>query len=195
MENQTSFLSKVKVSYVIIGVIVLLALWMWSSYNSLTKSNIAVDNQWAQVEVQYQRRFDLIPNLVAATKGIAQQEKDVFGQIANARQGYAGAHTTDEKVAAANNVESAIGRLLLITENYPQLRSTEAFTNLQAELAGTENRVSVERSRFNEAVTAYNTLTKVFPGKLMASIFGFHERPYFAITSGAADVPKVDFTK
>ena len=184
-----------KTIYAVIGIVAVLFLWSLSSYNGLVKSNIAVDTQWAQVENQYQRRLDLIPNLVSSVLGALKQEQAIFGQIALARQGYAGARTTDEKVAAANQVESSLGRLLMITENYPVLKSSEQFNGLIAELSGTENRVAVERGRFNESVSSYNMRTKTFPGNLFAGIFGFKERPLFKATTGAEVAPRVDFTK
>lgn len=188
-------MTKTKVLYIAIGFIAVLVLWSFSSYNSLVKSNIAVDTSWAQVEVQYQRRFDLIPNLVSAVQGQMKQEKDVFTGLALARQGYAGAKTIDQKIQATGQVESALGRLLVITENYPDLKSAQGFSDLRAELAGTENRVSVERSRFNQTVSAYNTNIKTFPGNIFAGMFGFVVRPLFTAAVDAQVVPKVDFTK
>ncbi len=164
------------------------------TYNSLVTQSQNVDNQWAQVETQYQRRFDLIPNLVEATKGIFEQEQEVFGKIAEARQGYAGAQTPDERAEAAAQVESALGRLLVIVENYPQLRSSETVTGLMDELAGTENRVSVERKRYNDQVKTFNTQVKRFPTNLIASMFGFNERAYFESVDAAETAPKVDLS-
>ena len=175
-------------------IVVVIGGWLFSGYNSLTRASLAVDNQWAKVEVQYQRRLDLIPNLVATVKGVTKQELAVFGEIANARKGYAGATTVDQKVAASNQMESAISRLLVITENYPTLRSSEAFTSLMTELSGTENRISVERTRFNDEVTAYNTLVKTLPGNLVAQVFGFKERSLFQAEQGAEKPAKVDFS-
>ncbi|MCL5291741.1 MAG: LemA family protein, partial [Actinobacteria bacterium] len=149
---------------VIVVVLVVLGGTFGGYYNSFITKQQAVDNQWAQVETQYQRRFDLIPNLVNATKGMLKQEQKVFGDIAQARKGYAGAQTTDQKVAAANRMESALGRLLVIVENYPQLRSSQNIQDLTAQLEGTENRISVERRRYNDEVQAYDTAVKRFPG-------------------------------
>jgi LemA protein len=162
------------------------------SYNSLVKESAGVDAQWAQVETQYQRRFDLIPNLVASVQGSMKQETAIFNAIANARQGYAGARTTDEKVAAAGQMESALGRLLVITENYPVLKSNENVQSLMAQLEGTENRVSVERMRYNDAVKDYNVKVKSFPGNIFAKLFGFGERKMFQADSAAASAPKVN---
>lgn len=182
-----------KTLWVVIAVVAVVLLYGWSAYNGFVGKNEAVDGQWAQVETSYQRRFDLIPNLVESVKGIMAQEQEVFGKLAEARTRYAGAVTVDEKAAAATQVESALGRLLVIIENYPNLRSVESVTNLMAELAGTENRVSVERRRFNDAVRELNVSVKRFPGNVVASIFGFGERAYFEAAEGAANVPRVEF--
>lgn len=180
-------------NYVIIGVIVLIALWVLVSYNGLVKSNLSVDSGWAQVESQYQRRLDLIPNLVSSVQGVLKQEKDVFIALAEARQGYAGAKTVNEKVAAASQIETSLGRLLAIVENYPQLKSSEAMQTLMAQLEGTENRVAVERMRFNDSVKAYNVKTKTFPSNLIAKMFGFEERNFFEAVKGAEVAPQVKF--
>ncbi len=166
---------------------------LWGNYNSLVAKSQSIDAQWAQVETQYQRRFDLIPNLVNSVKGIMSQEQAVFTQISEARTKYAGAKTTDEKVIAGSGMDSAIARLLVIMENYPQLRSVEAVTQLMDELAGTENRVSVERRRYNTAVQEYNTSIKKVPTNLIAAMFNFGEREYFKSVSGAEQAPKVEF--
>ncbi len=183
---------------IIIGFIVIVAvigLWLMSSYNSIVRSNLAVDTQWAQVEAQYQRRLDLIPNLVASVQGIFTQEKDIFTAIANARQGYAGARTVDEKAEAAGRIESSLGRLLVITENYPQLNSNETLKGLMTQLEGTENRVSVERTRFNDTVSAFNTRIITFPANLVASLFGFEKRQFFKADEGAKVAPTVKFNQ
>ncbi|OHA17721.1 MAG: LemA family protein [Candidatus Taylorbacteria bacterium RIFCSPHIGHO2_01_FULL_46_22b] len=180
-----------KVWLIVLIVIVVAGLWLVFAYNGLVSTNEGVDTQWAQVEAQYQRRFDLIPNLVESVKGIMQQEQEVFGQIAEARSQYAGARTVDEKAAAAGQMESALGRLLVITENYPQLRSSETVSTLMAQLEGTENRVSVERNRFNELVRTYNLKVKRVPNNILASLFGFDERAYFEAAAGAEIVPQV----
>lgn len=177
---------------VIVVVVVLIGSAFGGYYNSFVSKQQAVDGQWAQVETQYQRRFDLIPNLVGSTKGILKQEQKVFGDIAEARKGYAGARTTDAKVAAANQVESALSRLLVIVENYPQLKSDETVRDLMAQLEGTENRISVERRRYNEEVQSYNTSVKRLPGAFFAGIFGFDEKAYFKSVKGAEGAPKVD---
>jgi len=177
---------------VIAAVVVLLGVWMYSSYNSLVSANEAVSNQWAQVQTQYQRRFDLIPNLVNSVKGILTQEQTVFTAIADARTHYAGATTNDGKAAAAGEVESALGRLLVITENYPELKSSTNVQDLMTELEGTENRISVERKRYNDLVQDYNLKTKQFPGSVVAAIFGFKEHAYFNADTAAATAPVVN---
>ncbi len=184
-----------KTKYIVWGVILLIVIWSWSSYNGLVRSNLAADTQWAQVEAQYQRRFDLIPNLVASVEGNMKQESAVFLAIANARANYAGAKTVNDKVVATNNVESALGRLLVITENYPDLKSSVAVQGLMAELAGTENRVSVERGRYNDTVNVYNVKVQTFPGNLFAKSFGFSKRDFFTADEGAQKAPQVNFNK
>lgn len=178
---------------IILAVIVVIVLAGISMYNRLVTANQAIDGQWAQVEAQYQRRFDLIPNLVESVKGIFEQEKEVFGKLADARSRYAGATSVDEKAAAAGQVESALARLLVIMENYPQLRSAENVTALMDELAGTENRVAVERGRYNEKVRDFNTMVLRFPTNLFARAFGFRERNYFEAVAGSEQAPKVEF--
>lgn len=180
--------------WIIIGVIVLVLLvWIGGTYNSLVTSGEAVTTQWAQVETSYQRRFDLIPNLVESVKGAMAQEQAVFTALADARTRYSGATTADAKAAAASQVESALSRLLVIVENYPQLKSVEVVQSFIAELAGTENRVNTERGRYNEKVQAYNVKVKRFPSALIAGVFGFDERAYFNADEQAATAPQVKF--
>jgi LemA protein len=169
------------------------------SYNRFVGQEEAIKTQWAQVENQMQRRNDLIPNLVESVKGVAQQERDVFGQIAEARAKLSGANTaapgvpTDQKIQASNEMSSALSRLLVVVENYPQLRSNESFNRLMDELSGTENRIAVERMRYNERVQEYNTSRRRFPANVTAGIFGFKEYPLFNAPPEAEKVPKVDF--
>ncbi len=177
----------------ILILVIILSLVGVGIYNSFVTKSQAIDAQWAQVETQYQRRFDLIPNLVNSVKGIMAQEQTVFLQIAEARTRYAGSITPAERTEAANEVESALARLLVIMENYPQLRSIEAVVNLMDELAGTENRIAVERGRYNTAVRDYNIMVKTIPTNLIASLFGFSQRQYFESYEGADLVPSVDF--
>ena len=163
------------------------------SYNRFVGQEEAIKTQWAQVENQLQRRNDLIPNLVETTKGIAQQEKDVFGQIAESRARLAGAKSPEETIQAANQQSAALARLLVVVENYPQLRSSETFNRLMDELSGTENRIAVERMRYNERIQTYNTARRQFPSNLTAKMFGFKEYPLFQAPAEAKQVPKVNF--
>lgn len=172
----------------VLAVVAVLALWVLGSYNGLVTASTAVDTQWAQVEVQYQRRFDLVPQLVESTKGVMRQEQAVFSAIAAARSAYAGNPSPEN----AAQMESALSRLLAIVENYPQLKSSETVSTLMAQLEGTENRVSTERNRYNEAVQTYNLKVRRFPGSLAAAIFGFDEKVPFAALAGAENAPKVD---
>jgi len=174
------------------AVVLVLGMWLTSTYNGLVGLGQHVDSQWAQVETQYQRRYDLIPNLVESTKGFLAQEQKVFADIAEARQGYAGAGTASEKVEATNQMESALSRLLVIVENYPELKSNETVADLMVELAGTENRTSVERKRYNDTVKGYNTRVKTFPTMIVARLFGYNEKPYFEAVEAAETAPKVD---
>jgi LemA protein len=163
------------------------------NYNKLVTSKEAVSQRWAQVDNQLQRRNDLIGNLVETVKGTATQEQEVFGQIANARAQMAGARTPAQGIEAGRAMDSALGRLLVVIENYPQLRSNEAFMQLMDEIAGTENRLSTERMRYNQEVQGYNVLVKRFPTNIYAGIFNFDEAPYYQIPESARVVPKVDF--
>lgn len=186
METQTtSFMSKVKSWHIVVAIGVLVLLYVWSTYNSLVTKSLAVNGAWAEVENQFQRRFDLIPNLVNAVSGISNQEQEIFLGIAEARKGYSGASTVEEKVAASQKVESALGRLLAVVESYPNLRSAETVDSLMTELTGTENRVTVGRQRYNDAVGSYNNITVRFPSKVVASMFGFEPKSFFEAEKGA----------
>lgn len=176
----------------IVATIVIAGFWLGSTYNGLVSGDQTVTAQWAQVETQYQRRFDLIPNLVEATKGVLTQEQTVFDNIAQARTKYAGAQSVDEKAAAAGEVESALSRLLVIVENYPQLNSNQTVQSLMDELAGTENRVSVERNRYNDTVRSFNTQIKTVPTVLVAGLLGFESKSYFEAVESAQQAPQVD---
>ncbi len=181
---------------VVVAIVILVVGVLAGTYNSLVTKSQAVDAQWAQVQTQYQRRFDLIPNLVESTKGFFKQEQDIYGKIAEARTRYAGAQSsgsTQDKVDAANNLESALGRLLVIVEQYPNVKSDATVARLMDELAGTENRISVERKRFNDSVRDYNTSLKKFPTVMIAGMFGFSEKKYFEAQSGAETAPQVKF--
>ncbi len=179
-------------------ILVVIALMLGSSFigrrNQMAVKREAVNAAWAQVDVVLQRRSDLIPNLVETVKGFAAQEQIVFGEIAKARSALLGAHSPAEKIAANGQLDSALGRLLVVVENYPQLKSNENFLRLQDELAGTENRIAVERRRYNEAVQDFNTFIALFPNSLVASLGGFARNDaYFKTEEGARQVPKVSF--
>lgn len=193
MTNKNTQSGKVKIVWIIVAIAVILGFWAISSYNSLVRANEAVKTQWAQVETQYQRRFDLIPNLVESVKGVLKQENEIFTALANARQGYAGAQTPEQKIAAANQVESSLGRLLVIVENYPVLKSSETMQTLLAQLEGTENRIATERGRYNEAIQMYNLKVKSFPGSMFAGIFGFDAKMQFDAVEGSDTAPQVKF--
>jgi LemA protein len=165
------------------------------SYNTFVGQEEAIKAQWAQVENQLQRRNDLIPNLVETVKGYAQHEQGVFKDIADARSQLLSAKSPEEKIDAANRETGALGRLLAIAENYPQLKANEQFNRLMDELAGTENRLAVERMRYNEKVQEYDTARRRFPANLTAKVFGFKEHPYFQAPPDAKTVPKVNFGK
>src|SRR5437773_3838784 len=183
---------------IVIIVLVLIALVVFGQYvgvrNTLVTKNEAVKAAWSQVDIVLQRRADLIPNLVETVKGIAKQEQTVFGDIAKARSQLLSAGTPSEKIAANQQLDGALGRLLAIVENYPQLKSNENFLRLQDELAGTENRIAVERRRYNEMVQDYNTYIGLFPNSIFAAWAGFHRNDaYFKSADRAREAPKVNF--
>lgn len=181
----------------VLGIVVLIALvvglMVMGRYNSIVRQNEQINNAWAQVKVVLQRRADLIPNLVETVKGYAAHEKEVFENVAEARSKLAGAATPAEATAANAGLTSALGRLLAIAENYPQLKANENFIRLQDELAGSENRVAVERRAYNETVRGYNAYIKTFPNNVLAGMFGFKEREYFEADESAKEAPKVKF--
>src|SRR2546423_6048851 len=185
----------------LVGVVVVLlivALIFGSSFvsrrNQMAVKREAVNAAWSQVDVVLQRRADLIPNLVETVKGFAQQEQTVFGEIAKARSALLSAQTPADKIAENSRLDSALGRLLVVVENYPQLRSNENFLRLQDELAGTENRIAVERRRYNETLQDYNTYLQVFPHNIFAGWAGFKTNDaYFKAAEGSREVPKVNF--
>ncbi len=165
------------------------------SYNRFVGDEEAIKGQWAQVENQLQRRNDLIPNLVETTKGYAGHETEVFKDIADSRAKLAGAKTPEDTIAAANQQTQALARLLLVVENYPNLKANEQFNRLMDELAGTENRIAVERMRYNQLVQQYNTRRRQFPSNVTAKLFGFKEYPFFQAPPEAKQVPRVNFGK
>ncbi|MGB6194600.1 MAG: LemA family protein [Terracidiphilus sp.] len=182
----------------ILGVLVVAALMVGGSYVSARNQMVALDQNvkanWSQVDIQLQRRADLIPNLVETVKGFTKEESTVFGDIANARAGLLNAQGPAAKIAANGQLDSAFGRLLALTENYPQLRSSDQFMRLQDELAGTENRISVARKRYNDALQEYNTYILQFPNNIWAGISGFKENTaYFTASPAAQQVPNVKF--
>lgn len=163
------------------------------NYNKFVTMDEAVKSSWAQVENQLQRRYDLIPNLVETVKGYAAQEKDVLVQVTQARSRVGGAGTIPDKIAANNELTGALSRLLVVMERYPDLKSNQNFLRLQDELAGTENRIAVERRRYNEAVQAYNVTIRSFPGNLVAGMFGFEKATFFEAPAAAQAAPQVKF--
>lgn len=185
---------------IIIGAVLVIALVLGGAYNGLVASREAVNTAWSKVESQYQRRSDLIPNLVNTVKGAANFEQETLSKVVEAR-----AKATQIKVDANNpddiarfqqaqgEVSSALSRLLAVSENYPQLKATDNFKDLQVQLEGTENRITVARNDFNDTAKSYNTKVKSFPTNIFAGLFGFKERPYFAAEAGADKAPKVDF--
>ena len=192
-----------KIGLIVVGVAVALLLFgavlvggsYISSKNEMVRKNEAIKQTWAQVDVVLQRRADLIPNLVETVKGYAAQEQKVFGDIANARAGLLNARTPADKIAANGQLDGALGRLLLIVENYPNLKSNQNFMALQDELAGSENRIAVERRRYNEAIQDYNTFIGLFPNSIFAGWAGFQRNnDYFAAAEAARQAPKVDFS-
>jgi LemA protein len=182
----------------IVGVLVLAVIMVFASFVSAKNQMVALDqnvkNTWSQVDIQLQRRADLIPNLVETVKGFTKQESTVFGDIANARAGLLNAQGPAARIAANGQLDSAFGRLLALTENYPQLRSSDQFMRLQDELAGTENRISVARKRYNDALQVYNTFILQFPNSIWAGIAGYKQNTdYFTASPAAQQVPNVKF--
>ena len=177
----------------IVAVVVIAAVMIVPKYNSLVTGEEKVDGAWAQVENQLQRRFDLIPNLVNTVKGYANHEEEVFTQIANARTEYGNASTVEDAAAANDDLSSALSRLLVIVENYPELKADVQFTRLMDELAGTENRLAVARKDYNDTVQTFNGDVRRFPGNLIAGMFGFEKKDYFEIKDCVEESPTVDF--
>lgn len=178
----------------ILVVVLAIGFWVVGIYNNLVGMDQNVKQNWAQVENQLQRRYDLIPNLVETVKGYAKHEKELFENVTKARSAWAGAKTTGEKVAAANQVEGALGRLMVVVENYPTLRASENFRALQDELAGTENRMAVARMRYNDAVQEYNTTARRIPTVFFVNLFAFDkEKTFFEAVKEAKEAPKVKF--
>ncbi len=186
------------ITLAIVGVLLLVVFLVFGSYvsakNQMVAKDEAVKAAWSEVDVQLQRRADLIPNLVETVKGFTKEESTVFGDIANARAGLLNAQGPQARIAANGQLDSALGRLLALTENYPQLRSSDQFMRLQDELAGTENRISVARKRYNDALQDYNTFVLQFPNSVWAGIAGFHvNNAFFTASPAAQSVPQVKF--
>ena len=189
-----------KIALAILAILLVIGLLLGSAFvsrrNQMAIKREAVNSAWSQVDVVLQRRADLIPNLVETVKGYAAQEQTVFGEIARARSALLNAKTPADKIAANQQLDSALGRLLVVVENYPQLKSNENFLRLQDELAGTENRIAVERRRYNETLQDYNTYISLFPNNLVASMSGFARNDaYFKADEGSRQAPKVNFEK
>jgi LemA protein len=187
-----------KIALVLLAVLIVIALicgsWFVGIRNQMAVKKEAVSAEWSQVDVVLQRRADLIPNLVETVKGYASQEQIVYGDIAKARSALIGAQTPADKIAANGQLDSALSRLLVIVENYPQLKSNENFMRLQDELAGTENRIAIERRKYNQVVQDYNTFLVTFPNSLIASMSGFTRNDaYFKTDEGSRNAPKVNF--
>lgn len=177
----------------IIAILVIIAVVIGSSYNGLISKSEEVDNKFAEIDVMLQRRTDLIPNLVNTVKGYASQEKDVINSVTEARAKLAGANTVGEKAEADGELTNALNRLLIVVENYPDLKSSQNFIQLSDELAGTENRIAVARKDYNDVVKVYNVKIKKFPTNLMASMFGFETKEYFEASENSKEVPSVNF--
>ncbi|MDI6786260.1 MAG: LemA family protein [bacterium] len=178
---------------VIVAVIFLMFSWVTENYNKIVTLKENIDAKWAQVENQLKRRNDLIPNLVNTVKGYAKHEKEIFTGIAEARSKLAGAGTISDKIKASNELGGFLSRLLMVVERYPDLKANQNFSQLMHELSGTENRISVERMRYNNVVRDYNMTIKRFPGRLFALIFGFTKATYFEIEEAEKKAPKVEF--
>jgi len=188
------------ISIAVIGLIVVVIVgiigYLVSTYNSMVTKQEDTKNKWAQVENQLQRRADLIPNLVETVKGYASHEEEIFTEVARLRSGWNQAKESGDigsQIQAANGLESALSRLLVVVENYPELKADESFLKLQDQLEGTENRISVERKRYNDEVTVFNKYIKTFPRSFLASMFGFEEFTYFEVEESAKEAPEVKF--
>ncbi len=186
------------IALAVVGVLVLAALLVGGSYVSAKNQMVAKDQivktAWSEVDVQLERRADLIPNLVETVKGFTKEESSVFTEVAQARDGLMNAQTPQDKIAANGQLDNALAKVLVLTENYPQLRSSDQFMRLQDELAGTENRIAVARKRYNEALQDYNTFVLQFPNSIWAGMAGFHQNnAYFTASPAAQQVPQVKF--
>jgi LemA protein len=175
-------------------IVLVVIVWFIGTYNSLISTDQSVNEKWSQVENQYQRRADLIPNLVETVKGYAAHESKVFTEVTEARSRWASAKTPDDKIKAAGEMDSALSRLMVVVENYPQLKASENFVALQAQLEGTENRITVARMDYNTVVRDYNVKVKTIPTSIVAGVYGYNDKPFFEAEKGAENAPKVNFT-
>lgn len=182
------------IAVIIIIIIAIPILYLKGTYNELVTMDENINGAWAQVENQLQRRYDLIPNYVETVKGYASHEREVFTEVTKARSKVAGAGNIESKIEANNELSSALSRLLVVVENYPELKANTNFIRLQDELAGTENRIAVERRRYNEAVKAYNIKIRRFPTNIIAGMFGFEKAPFFEVPKERQEAPKVKFS-
>jgi LemA protein len=192
MKKQQGGLSKYAVPAAILVVIILLGLWTASYYNLLVTKQLDVENKWADIEAQYQRRVDLIPNLVSTVSAYGQFEKSTLTQLTTLRTQWQQSSTVEQKVATGSQIDSLLSRLLIVYENYPDLKTVGPVNNLMVQLEGTENRIAVSRRDYNEAVRNYNGAVRTFPGSLFASIFGFEQKPFFQAQEGAQNAPEVN---
>jgi len=189
-----SKLSSSKIALILIAVVGVLVLgWIWSTYNGLVTAKEGLDNSWAQVETQYQRRFDLIPNLQAIVQGAADFETDTYTAVTEARTQWQSAGSATEKIAAANEFETLLSRLLVTVENYPDLKATKNFGDFQVQLEGTENRISVARRDYNDEVRRFNVFIKVFPRNILANMFGYDGAAFFGGDEGSDKAPTIEF--
>jgi LemA protein len=197
MRGEEKMSKTLKTVLIVVGILILIILiplsYLRGTYNTLVTMDEGVKAAWAQVENQLQRRYDLIPNLVETVKGYAAHEKEVFIKVTEARSKVAGAKSIGDKIQANNTLSSALARLLVVVERYPDLKANTNFIRLQDELAGTENRISVERRRFNETVRIYNTKIRSFPTNIIAGMFGFEKATFFEVPKERQEAPKVKF--
>jgi LemA protein len=187
-------ISKINNKWIIIGLIIVILLWIGGSYNSLVRAKVVVDTAWAQVENNYQTRFDLVPNLQSIVQGAADFEQETLTAVTEARTQWQAATNREEQVAAGSAFDSALSRLLVTVESYPQLTATEGFRTFQAQLEGVENRIRVARMDYNNSVGNYNTFIVTFPRNIVAGIFRFTTEPFFQATQGADQAPAIDFS-
>ena len=195
MEKDTKKGSTMIIVGVIVGIIILLALFGIMMYNNIQSLNLGVDNAWAKVQTVYQERFDLIPRIVASVTAQTKEEKELLEHIADARTRYINGQGPDDKIAAANDLDKSLKTYfpIVLQENYPNVQFAQAFKDFRTVYEGQENRIRVERNRYNDAATGYNTAIKTFPGNVFAGMFGFKERRLFEATAGAENAPNVDF--